>query len=231
MDVKKIISEMTLSEKAAIVAGTDFMFTNPIPRLGVPSLRMSDGPHGLRVQIEGGDNGVSESLPATSFPTAATTASGWDPENLKKIGAAIAEECRYYGVHVLLGPGVNIKRNPLCGRNFEYFSEDPYLSVRALGPTPQATRASLPGRTVSALSCGRVARREPSLLECAGPRGRAVQNPTSCARGGARAPTLLPSTTTPPFLLARHGASIPRKLSCRRGPSLPLARATRAPLS
>ena len=105
------------------------------------------------------------------------------------------------------------------------------LFLRALGPTPQATRASLPGRTVSALSCGRVARREPSLLECAGPRGRAVQNPTSCARGGARAPTLLPSTTTPPFLLARHGASIPRKLSCRRGPSLPLARATRAPLS
>ena len=128
MDVEKIISEMTLSEKAAIVAGTDFMFTNPIPRLGVPSLRMSDGPHGLRVQIEGGDNGVSESLPATSFPTAATTASSWDPENLRKIGAAIADECRYYGVHVLLGPGVNIKRNPLCGRNFEYFSEDPYLS-------------------------------------------------------------------------------------------------------
>ena len=128
MDVKKILSEMTVNEKAALVAGTDFMYTNPIPRLGVPSLKMSDGPHGLRVQIEGGDNGISESLPATSFPTAATTASGWDPENLRKMGEAIADECRRYGVHVLLGPGVNIKRNPLCGRNFEYFSEDPYLS-------------------------------------------------------------------------------------------------------
>ena len=128
MDVKKILSEMTVNEKAALVAGTDFMYTNPIPRLGVPSIRMSDGPHGLRVQVKRGDNGVSESLPATSFPTAATTASGWDPENLRKIGEAIADECRHYGVHTLLGPGVNIKRNPLCGRNFEYFSEDPYLS-------------------------------------------------------------------------------------------------------
>ena len=128
MDVKKILSEMTVNEKAALVAGTDFMYTNPIPRLGLPSIRMSDGPHGLRVQIESGDNGISESLPATSFPTAATTASGWDPENLRKMGEAIGDECRSYGVHVLLGPGVNIKRNPLCGRNFEYFSEDPYLS-------------------------------------------------------------------------------------------------------
>lgn len=128
MDVKKILSEMTVNEKAALVAGTDFMYTNPIPRLGVPSIRMSDGPHGLRVQAESGDNGISESLPATSFPTAATTASGWNPENLRKMGAAIGDECRSYGVHVLLGPGVNIKRNPLCGRNFEYFSEDPYLS-------------------------------------------------------------------------------------------------------
>ena len=134
MDVKKTISEMTLSEKAAIVAGTDFMFTNPIPRLGVPSLRMSDGPHGLRVQIEGGDNGIAESLPATSFPTAATTASGWDPENLFKIGAAIAEECRCYGVHVLLGPGVNILRTPLCGRNWEYLGEDPVLAAKMCAP-------------------------------------------------------------------------------------------------
>ena len=128
MKTDEIIKSLSLNEKAALVAGTDFMYTNPIPRLDIPSLRMSDGPHGLRVQADGGDNGVAESLPATSFPTAATTASGWNPENLKKLGKAIAEECRYYGVHTLLGPGVNIKRNPLCGRNFEYFSEDPYLS-------------------------------------------------------------------------------------------------------
>ena len=127
-DIEKIIVKLTLNEKAALVSGTDFMFTNPIPRLDIPSLRMSDGPHGLRVQKEGGDNGVSESEPATCFPTAACVASGWDPENARKIGEAIAEECRYYGIHLLLGPGVNIKRDPRCGRNFEYFSEDPLLA-------------------------------------------------------------------------------------------------------
>ena len=128
MNIESVLSQMTVEEKAALVSGTDFMFTNPIPRLGVPSLCMSDGPHGLRKQIGSGDNGVSQSEPSTAFPTAACTASGWNPENLRKMGRAIAKECRHYGVHTLLGPGVNIKRNPLCGRNFEYFSEDPLLS-------------------------------------------------------------------------------------------------------
>ena len=128
MNIEQILSQMTVEEKAALVSGTDFMYTNPIPRLGVPSLCMSDGPHGLRKQLEGGDNGVSRSEPATAFPTAAALASSWEPENTRRMGAAIAEECRHYGVHVLLGPGVNIKRNPLCGRNFEYFSEDPLLA-------------------------------------------------------------------------------------------------------
>ena len=84
MDIKKILSELSLEEKAALVSGTDFMYTNLIPRLDIPSLRMSDGPHGLRVQKEKGDNGVTESEPATAFPTAACTASGWDPENTRK---------------------------------------------------------------------------------------------------------------------------------------------------
>ena len=128
LDIDKIMKQLTIEEKAALVSGTDFMYTNPIPRLGIPSLCMSDGPHGLRKQTEGGDNGVSRSEPATAFPTAAATASSWNPENTCKMGAAIARECRHYGVHVLLGPGVNIKRNPLCGRNFEYFSEDPLLA-------------------------------------------------------------------------------------------------------
>jgi len=128
LEIEHILSQMTAEEKAALVSGTDFMYTNPIPRLGVPSLCTSDGPHGLRKQTAGGDNGISSSEPATAFPTAACTASGWNPENLKRMGAAIAEECRYYGVHTLLGPGVNLKRNPLCGRNFEYFSEDPLLT-------------------------------------------------------------------------------------------------------
>ena len=128
MKIENILAAMTTEEKAALVSGTDFMYTNPIPRLHVPALRMSDGPHGLRVQKEAGDNGVTGSEPATAFPTAVTTASGWNPENLRKMGEAIAEECKYYGVNILLGPGANIKRNPLCGRNFEYFSEDPLLA-------------------------------------------------------------------------------------------------------
>ena len=128
MEINEILRRLTTEEKAALVAGTDFMFTNPVPRLHIPSLRMSDGPHGLRVQTEGGDNGVTASEPATSFPTAATVASSWEPENSRLIGAAIGKEAHKYGIHVVLGPGANIKRNPLAGRNFEYFSEDPYLA-------------------------------------------------------------------------------------------------------
>lgn len=128
MNIEQIMEKLTLEEKAALVAGTDFMYTNPVPRLSIPSIRMSDGPHGLRVQKEGGDNGVAGSESATAFPTAATVASSWNPENSYKIGSAIAEECAHYGVDILLGPGANIKRNSLAGRNFEYFSEDPLLS-------------------------------------------------------------------------------------------------------
>ncbi len=128
LNIEKILHDMTVEEKAALVSGTDFMYTNPILRLGVPSLCMSDGPHGLRKQIGSGDNGVSQSEPSTAFPTAAATASSWNPEITRRMGEAIAKECRRYGVHTLLGPGVNIKRNPLCGRNFEYFSEDPLLA-------------------------------------------------------------------------------------------------------
>lgn len=128
VDIEKVLSQMTAEEKAALVSGTDYMYTNPIPRLNVPSLSMADGPHGLRKQKSTSSLGVNEAEPATSFPTAVSTASSWNPNNTRRMGEAIAEECRYYGVHTLLGPGVNIKRNPLCGRNFEYFSEDPYLA-------------------------------------------------------------------------------------------------------
>ena len=128
MDIQRLLPELTIEEKAALVSGTDFMYTNPILRLGIPSLHMSDGPHGLRVQTEGGDNGVTGSLPATAFPTAATVASGWNPENSYRIGKAIGKESHKYGIHIVLGPGANIKRNPTAGRNFEYFSEDPYLA-------------------------------------------------------------------------------------------------------
>mgnify|MGYP005782296281 CR=1 FL=1 len=128
MDIEKILKELTAEEKATLVAGVNFMCTRPVSRLGIPSLHTSDGPHGLRVQTGGGDNGIAGSLPSTAFPTAATTACGWNPDNLSQLGAAIAGEAHKYGVHVVLGPGVNIKRNPLAGRNFEYFSEDPLLA-------------------------------------------------------------------------------------------------------
>ena len=125
-----LLSTLTTEEKAALVAGTDFMFTNPVPRLDIAKVRMSDGPHGLRVQQQGGDNGVAGSEPATSFPTAALTACGWNENNLYKMGEAIGEESRHYGIDVVLGPGVNIKRNPLAGRNFEYYSEYPLIAGR-----------------------------------------------------------------------------------------------------
>lgn len=128
MEILKLLNELTVEEKAALVSGTDFMYTNSVPRLDIPAIRMADGPHGLRVQSKGGDNGVAGSEPATCFPTAVATASSWNPDNTYKMGVAIGGECAHYGVHVLLGPGTNIKRNPLGGRNFEYFSEDPYLA-------------------------------------------------------------------------------------------------------
>lgn len=128
MNIDETMKNLTLNEKAALVAGTNFMFTNPVNRLGIKSVRMSDGPHGLRVQKEGGDNGVTSSDEATCFPTSATLASSWNETTAAKAGAAIAEEALHYGINVVLGPGTNIKRNPLLGRNFEYFSEDPLLA-------------------------------------------------------------------------------------------------------
>ena len=128
MDIPKILKALTPEDKAALVQGTDFMYTNSIPKLNVPSLCLCDGPHGLRKQLGEKDNGVSLSEPATAFPTAATVANSWNKNNLYIMGEAIGEECRFYNVHILLGPAINIKRNPLCGRNFEYYSEDQLLT-------------------------------------------------------------------------------------------------------
>ena len=121
---------MTLREKIAFCEGKNFWETREFPQYEIPSVFMCDGPHGLRKQegIEKDYLGVNESRPATCFPAAVLTACSWDEELIGKIGAAIAEEAMDQGVGLFLGPGVNIKRNPLCGRNFEYFSEDPYLA-------------------------------------------------------------------------------------------------------
>lgn len=124
-----IIKNMTVEEKAAFLSGKNEWQTRDFPRLGIPSILCSDGPHGVRKQAGAGDHlGLNPSLPATCFPTAATVAGSWDEELAREVGQALGEEAAALGVDVLLGPGLNIKRSPLCGRNFEYFSEDPYLS-------------------------------------------------------------------------------------------------------
>ena len=124
-----LIDQLTLEEKASLMSGKDFWQTVDIERLGIPSAFLSDGPHGLRKQQAAADNlGLNESYKATCFPTASAVASSWNLELGRQIGEALGKEAIYEKVHVLLGPGINIKRNPLCGRNFEYFSEDPYLA-------------------------------------------------------------------------------------------------------
>lgn len=129
MDLKygAIISQMSLEEKALMMSGKNTWETVDFPEYGIPSMAMSDGPHGLRRQGGSGDHlGLGKSIPATCFPTAATIANSWDESLGEAIGTALAEEAVTMDVNVILGPGLNIKRSPLCGRNFEYFSEDPY---------------------------------------------------------------------------------------------------------
>jgi beta-glucosidase len=129
MTMHPTVSELTLHEKATLLTGASFWSTAAVDRAGVEAAVLTDGPHGVRLQRTSSDNlGIFDSEPATAFPTAATTGSTWDPELLEALGVALGKEARALGVDVLLGPGVNIKRSPLCGRNFEYFSEDPLLS-------------------------------------------------------------------------------------------------------
>jgi beta-glucosidase len=126
-DIQSIIASMTLEEKAALCTGASAWSTTPVERLGVPEMIVADGPHGVR-RVPDIHSLARRSLPATCFPTASCSASTWDVELMGQLGAALAEECIALNVDVVLGPGVNMKRSPLCGRNFEYFSEDPYLA-------------------------------------------------------------------------------------------------------
>ncbi|MGE7826841.1 beta-glucosidase family protein [Paenibacillus sp. NPDC093718] len=129
-DLKALISQMTLEEKASLCSGLDNWHTKGVERLGIPSVMVTDGPHGLRKQRASSDHlGLFDSVPATCFPSAAGVASSWNRELIYRMGEALGRECQAENVAVLLGPGANIKRSPLCGRNFEYFSEDPYLST------------------------------------------------------------------------------------------------------
>jgi beta-glucosidase len=126
-NIQSIVSKMTLEEKAALCTGASKWSTTPVERLDVPEMIVSDGPHGVR-RVADIHSIARRSLPATCFPTASCSASTWDVDLIRQMGEALAEECIALNVDVLLGPGVNMKRSPLCGRNFEYFSEDPYLA-------------------------------------------------------------------------------------------------------
>ena len=127
--IRELISRMTLEEKAGLCSGEDFWHTKAVERLGIPASMVSDGPHGLRKQDQEGDHlGINDSIKAVCYPAASATAASFDPELLEKMGEALGDACQHEKLSVLLGPAVNIKRSPLCGRNFEYFSEDPYLT-------------------------------------------------------------------------------------------------------
>lgn len=126
---KNIINKMTLKEKALLLSGKGMWKTYDFEAYGIPAFFLSDGPHGMRTQEGQGDwLGINKSKAATCFPTAATIANSWDPELAEEVASALGEEAVSFGVDMILGPGMNIKRSPLCGRNFEYFSEDPYLA-------------------------------------------------------------------------------------------------------
>lgn len=129
INVKKLLSEMTLEEKAGLCSGADFWNTKSVPRLNLPSVMVSDGPHGLRKQTASADHmGLGESVKAVCFPAASALACSFDRSLLRKLGETLGDECQAEQISTLLGPAVNMKRSPLCGRNFEYFSEDPYLA-------------------------------------------------------------------------------------------------------
>ncbi|MFB6497892.1 beta-glucosidase [Bacillus haynesii] len=129
MKYRELIQDMTLEEKASLMSGKDFWQTQNIDRLGIRSMLLADGPHGIRKQAVGSEQpGLNAGDPATCFPTAATIANSWNKDLAEKMGEYLGKEAVTQNVNVLLGPGINIKRNPLCGRNFEYFSEDPYLA-------------------------------------------------------------------------------------------------------
>lgn len=128
-EIREVIAKMTLEDKIKLCSGAGFWESESMEQYGIPSFFMSDGPHGLRTQKGESDHlGINQSEQSTCFPTASASASSWNPQLLRRMGEAIGEEALHYGVDVVLGPGVCMKRNPLCGRNFEYFSEDPYLA-------------------------------------------------------------------------------------------------------
>ncbi|HUG12035.1 MAG TPA: glycoside hydrolase family 3 N-terminal domain-containing protein, partial [Opitutaceae bacterium] len=126
-----LVAQMTLEEKAGMCSGDTAWTTKAVERLGIPSITLTDGPHGVRMASkDAGMDAIGRSLPATCFPTAPALAATWDVDLIRQVGVALGQESQTHGVQVLLGPGANMKRSPLGGRNFEYFSEDPVLAGR-----------------------------------------------------------------------------------------------------
>ena len=126
---RETLAKLTTAEKASLTSGADFWTTTAIAHAGIPSVMLTDGPHGLRKQTGSADHlGLGSSVPATCFPPAVALACAFDPELAERVGIALGVESAIENVAVILGPGVNIKRSPLCGRNFEYLSEDPLVS-------------------------------------------------------------------------------------------------------
>ena len=154
-DLKKIISQMTLEEKAGMCSGLDFWHLKSVERLGIPEVMVSDGPHGLRKQDDKGDHlGMNDSIKAVCFPPAALSACSFDRNLMESMGKTIGREAQANDVSVVLGPAVNIKRSPLCGRNFEYYSEDPLIAgMMAAAMTLGVQKVPGCGTTIKHFAC------------------------------------------------------------------------------
>lgn len=147
--LKELVAQLTLEEKASLCAGRDFWHTRAVERLGIPSSMVTDGPHGLRKQAEGGDHlGIGGSETAVAFPTGSALAAGFDPALAQRLGSELGKLAQAENVSVVLGPAMNIKRSPFCGRNFEYYSEDPLLSTRIGTGTVQGVQSQQVGTSV-----------------------------------------------------------------------------------
>ncbi len=151
--INDLLTQMTLEEKISLTIGQDMWSTHPVERLGLGSINMNDGPHGLRKPPENSSIGIVDALPATCFPTAAAVASTWDVDLARAIGAAIAQECLANNVQIVLGPGINLKRTPLGGRNFEYYSEDPVLASELGVAFVQAVQEHGVGTSLKHFAC------------------------------------------------------------------------------
>ena len=149
--LKNLIGQMTLEEKASMCSGADFWHTDAVERLGIPASMVSDGPHGLRKQDDAGNGdhlGLNESIKAVCFPAGCGTAASFNRELITEMGETLGNECQAEGISVILGPAMNIKRSPLCGRNFEYYSEDPLVATEMAGALVKGVQSKHVGTSV-----------------------------------------------------------------------------------